>query len=182
MPAAFKRCTAGVSLQRRSYTIFSQLPTKLRTHKLLSWQVTNQSLQLQYNLNGSKIYITDGLEIQEQAINFYGQTIFDRIFGWSCADECSYGCMWRTVFAFLERGWPIPQFYGKWPFLRLFGMQEPASVIFSVLNFVMHLRLLRKFRREVRSDSPCYKLAHIFGLVRVAALLLIVFFVNMCFS
>ncbi|KAM8714400.1 hypothetical protein ACLKA7_014519 [Drosophila subpalustris] len=106
----------------------------------------------------------DGLEIQEQAISFYGQTIFDRIFGWSCADECAYGCMWRTVFAFLERGWPIPQFYGKWPFLRLLGMQEPASVIFSVMNFVMHLRLLYKFRREVRSDSPCYKLAHIFGL------------------
>lgn len=109
--------------------------------------------------------IADGLEIQEQAIDFYGQTIFDRIFGWSCADECSYGCMWRTVFAFLERGWPIPQFYGKWPFLRLFGMQEPASVIFSLLNFAAHVRLLRKFRREVRPDSPCYKLAHIFSLV-----------------
>lgn len=98
-------------------------------------------------------------------MDFYGQTIFDRILGWSCADECSYGCMWRTVFAFLERGWPIPQFYGKWPFLRLFGMQEPASVIFSLLNFAMHVRLLRKFRREVRPDSPCYKLAHIFSLV-----------------
>ncbi|EDX05897.1 GD10418 [Drosophila simulans] len=105
----------------------------------------------------------DGLEIQEQAVKFYQQSVFDRLFQWSCADECQYGCMWRTVFAFFERGWPIPQFYGKWPFLRLLGMQEPASVIFSCLNFVVHLRLLRKFRREVRPDSPCYMLTHIFA-------------------
>ncbi|TDG50174.1 hypothetical protein AWZ03_003390 [Drosophila navojoa] len=107
----------------------------------------------------------DGLEIQEQAVSFYGQTIFDRLFGWRCTDECSYGCMWRTVYAFMERGWPIPQFYGKWPFIRLFGMQEPASVLFSVLNFIMHFRMLRKFRWHVRPDSPCYMLAHIFALV-----------------
>ncbi|KAH8253532.1 hypothetical protein KR032_005908 [Drosophila birchii] len=105
----------------------------------------------------------DGLEIQEQAVKFYKQSVFDRLFQWSCADECQYGCMWRTVFAFFERGWPIPQFYGKWPFLRLLGMQEPASVLFSALNFAVHLRMLRKFRREVRPDSPCYMLTHIFG-------------------
>ncbi|XP_017101060.1 post-GPI attachment to proteins factor 3 isoform X2 [Drosophila bipectinata] len=83
----------------------------------------------------------DGLEIQEQAVKFYRQSVFDRLFQWSCADECQYGCMWRTVFAFFERGWPIPQFYGKWPFLRLMGMQEPASVLFSALNFAVHTNL-----------------------------------------
>ncbi|KAH8319946.1 hypothetical protein KR074_009737 [Drosophila pseudoananassae] len=109
----------------------------------------------------------DGLEIQEQAVKFYRQSVFDRLFQWSCADECQYGCMWRTVFAFFERGWPIPQFYGKWPFLRLMGMQEPASVLFSALNFAVHVRMLRKFRREVRPDSPCYMLAHIFGVTNL---------------
>lgn len=99
-------------------------------------------------------------------MKFYKQSVFDRLFQWSCADECQYGCMWRTVFAFFERGWPIPQFYGKWPFLRLLGMQEPASVLFSALNFAVHLRMLRKFRREVRPDSPCFMLTHIFGVVR----------------
>lgn len=58
-------------------------------------------------------YISDGLEIQEQAIKYYQQTIFDKLLQWSCADECQYGCMWRTVDAFIDRGWPIPQFYGK---------------------------------------------------------------------
>ncbi|XP_068143758.1 post-GPI attachment to proteins factor 3 [Drosophila tropicalis] len=106
----------------------------------------------------------DGQDIQEQAVKFYKQSIFDLITQWTCADECQYACMWRTVFAFFERGWPIPQFYGKWPFFRLMGMQEPASVFFSLLNFLMHLRMLRKFRSVVRADSPCYILSHIFGL------------------
>ncbi|XP_030387202.1 post-GPI attachment to proteins factor 3 [Scaptodrosophila lebanonensis] len=104
----------------------------------------------------------DGIEIQEQAIKYYGQSIFDRLFQWTCADECMYSCMWSTVFAFMERGWPIPQFYGKWPFLRLFGMQEPASVIFSIMNFLVHIKMLRKLRREVRRDSPGFKVAHVF--------------------
>ncbi|WFD25774.1 hypothetical protein MNAN1_000740 [Malassezia nana] len=31
------------------------------------------------------------------------------------------------------------QFYGKWPQLRLLGMQEPMSVLFSLLNLVVQL-------------------------------------------
>ncbi|XP_067631616.1 post-GPI attachment to proteins factor 3 isoform X1 [Eurosta solidaginis] len=107
----------------------------------------------------------DGIEIQEQAIKYYRQSIFDKAFAWNCADECQYGCMWRTVDAFAERGWNVPQFYGKWPFVRFLGMQEPASVIFSISNLIVHIRQLRHFRKEVRSDSPCYMLWHIFSFV-----------------
>ncbi|XP_053965720.1 post-GPI attachment to proteins factor 3 [Anastrepha ludens] len=107
----------------------------------------------------------DGIEIQEQAVKYYQQSIFDKAFAWNCADECQYGCMWRTVDAFEERGWDVPQFYGKWPFVRFLGMQEPASVLFSVCNLVVHIRMLRRFRTEVRPDSPCFKLWHIFAFV-----------------
>ncbi|XP_004522696.1 post-GPI attachment to proteins factor 3 [Ceratitis capitata] len=107
----------------------------------------------------------DGIEIQEQAIKYYQQSIFDKAFAWNCADECQYGCMWRTVDAFAERGWDVPQFYGKWPFVRFLGMQEPASVLFSILNLIAHIRWLRRFRTEVRPDSPCYKLWHIFSFI-----------------
>ncbi|XP_017460641.1 PREDICTED: post-GPI attachment to proteins factor 3 [Rhagoletis zephyria] len=107
----------------------------------------------------------DGVEIQEQAVKYYQQSIFDKAFAWNCADECQYGCMWRTVDAFAERGWDVPQFYGKWPFLRFLGTQEPASVLFSICNLVVHIRMLRRFRTEVRPDSPCYKLWHIFSFV-----------------
>ncbi|KAL1501827.1 hypothetical protein ABEB36_007081 [Hypothenemus hampei] len=75
---------------------------------------------------------------------------------WSCLDECKYDCMWITVNGFHQRGYKTPQFYGKWPFLRLLGIQEPASFIFSLLNLFTHLFMLKKFVKSVRPDSPLY--------------------------
>ncbi|KAK9768113.1 hypothetical protein K7432_001515 [Basidiobolus ranarum] len=57
-----------------------------------------------------------------------------RITLWSCLDDCKYNCMRQITDMAVETGEPIVQYYGKWPFLRLFGMQEPASVLFSILN------------------------------------------------
>ncbi|XP_013409163.1 post-GPI attachment to proteins factor 3-like [Lingula anatina] len=89
-----------------------------------------------------------------------------RLLNWTCPDECSYFCMWRAVEAFQKDGSPVPQFYGKWPFIRLFGLQEPASVIFSILNALAHLNLF-KFRREVSSASPMFYAWHLYALVSV---------------
>lgn len=75
--------------------------------------------------------------------------------------------MWRTTNTFVSREWKVPQFYGKWPFKRFLGMQEPASVFFSFLNLMAHLRMIRKFRRDVRNDSPMYYIWHIFSAVCV---------------
>ncbi|KAJ8969576.1 hypothetical protein NQ317_000072 [Molorchus minor] len=84
---------------------------------------------------------------------------------WSCRDDCSYECMWKTVDFFQERHSITPQFHGKWPFYRFLGLQEPASVFFSLLNAYVHLMMIRKFRKEVRSDSPLYWLWHAFFIV-----------------
>ncbi|KAL5287613.1 PGAP3 family protein [Megaselia abdita] len=110
---------------------------------------------------------TGGVSIKESLVDYYGQTFLDKIFMWSCKDECQYGCMWRTVDFFQERNLKTPQFYGKWPFLRFLGFQEPASVLFSIGNLLAHVHLLRKFRAEVRPDSPCFKLWHLFTFVSV---------------
>lgn len=75
--------------------------------------------------------------------------------------------MWRTTSAFLSRDWSVPQFYGKWPFKRFYGIQEPASVLFSYLNLLVHWRMIKKYRRECRSDSPMYNVWHIFCAVSV---------------
>lgn len=88
------------------------------------------------------------------------QDFFNEIFLWTCHDECNYHCMWRTTNIFVAREWSVPQFYGKWPFKRILGIQEPASVFFSFLNLMAHWRMIRKFRREVRSDSPMYYVWH----------------------
>eukprot|EP01137_Pigoraptor_chileana_P026769 Opistho-2@8550 len=49
---------------------------------------------------------------------------------------------------------PVRQYYGKWPFKRFLGMQEPVSVLFSVFNGAMHVRgLIRFLRDSPRRDS-----------------------------
>ena len=49
---------------------------------------------------------------------------------------------------------PIVQFHGKWPFYRLFGMQEPASVLFSLLNLIAHHHGIAKIRSKIPEDYP----------------------------
>ena len=46
----------------------------------------------------------------------------------------------------------VPQFHGKWPFLAIplpfgFIIQEPASVIFSLLNLFTVYKMLQRFKR-----------------------------------
>ncbi|CAB3371893.1 Hypothetical predicted protein [Cloeon dipterum] len=77
---------------------------------------------------------------------------------WSCKDECGYNCMWETVSTFEQRGWGVPQFYGRWPFIRVLGLQEPASVVFSLLNLVANLAMLNKFQLKVPKFVPGYHL------------------------
>lgn len=108
---------------------------------------------------------SDGERFQEHIKPDYVHTILL----WSCQDECIYHCMWRTTNSFISRQWKVPQFYGKWPFKRFFGIQEPASALFSLLNFLAHWNMIKMFRREVRSDSPMYYIWHIFCAVRLPA-------------
>ena len=62
-----------------------------------------------------------------------------RLTRWTCADDCKYSCMHTLTDLVLESGVRMEQFYGKWQFCRWEGMQEPASVAFSVANLLMHV-------------------------------------------
>ncbi|XP_037084681.1 post-GPI attachment to proteins factor 3-like [Pollicipes pollicipes] len=88
---------------------------------------------------------------------------------WTCPDDCKYECMWKTVDAFVENGIDIPQFYGKWPFVRWLGMQEPASAIFSILNLLGHVLMLVRFTRLVPRRAPLYWLWIAYSLVCINA-------------
>lgn len=44
----------------------------------------------------------------------------------------------------------------------MLGFQEPASVIFSLMNLAANIYMIRKFRRRVRRDSPNYYVWHAF--------------------
>ena len=65
--------------------------------------------------------------------------------------------MWSTVDVFTGHGLDVPQFHGKWPFLRVFGVQEPASVLFSLMNLLANACMLRWLVRRVPRTAPMYK-------------------------
>lgn len=44
---------------------------------------------------------------------------------------------------------PVLQFHGKWPFYRFLGMQEPASVLFSLFNFLAHEHGITQLRASI---------------------------------
>ncbi|XP_046371176.2 post-GPI attachment to proteins factor 3-like [Haliotis rufescens] len=87
---------------------------------------------------------------------------------WNCTDECQYECMWSTVEALRRDGSGVPQFHGKWPFVRVLGVQEPASTLFSILNALSRLGMIR-FRSQVSKSCPLYYVWHGEAMVAINA-------------
>lgn len=77
-----------------------------------------------------------------------------RLAKWTCEDNCKYNCMHTVTTREIASGQRVQQYYGKWPFWRLGGIQEPASVLFSLMNLWFHLRGAVKFRREIPDQHP----------------------------
>ncbi|KAK9458678.1 Per1-like protein [Lipomyces oligophaga] len=72
---------------------------------------------------------------------------------WDCPQNCDYNCQRRITAERISKGEEVLQFHGKWPFKRLLGIQEPASVLFSILNFVPHFKSFQKFRKSFPADN-----------------------------
>lgn len=60
---------------------------------------------------------------------------------------------------------PVVQFHGKWPFNRFLGVQEPASVLFSLLNLLAHHDGLEKVRTKIPVSYPLRKYYLYFGYI-----------------
>lgn len=85
--------------------------------------------------------------------------IFLKLTGWNYTDECKYQCTHEITNLNIFDGKNIDQFYGKWPFIRFLGIQEPASVLFSILNLLGHLKgTLRYYihRRSYQKYNPIF--------------------------
>ncbi|KAF5399911.1 Post-GPI attachment to proteins factor [Paragonimus heterotremus] len=76
---------------------------------------------------------------------------------WQCDRECVYRCMWKTVEAFQRDNLSVPQFYGKWPFVRMLGIQEPASTLFSLINLLTQAFGLYKLCVAFSISLPMWK-------------------------
>lgn len=72
---------------------------------------------------------------------------------WTCPAECDYTCQHVVTDVRVARDppmiTPIVQYHGKWPFHRIFGMQEPFSVLFSALNFLAHWQGMARIRESI---------------------------------
>ena len=90
------------------------------------------------------------------------------IFGWDCKQNCAYLCMHANVILREQMQQPIVKYYGKWPFLRLFGTQEFFSSFFSVLNAVPHVYWLFKLREMYEGvDYPMKTIWTIYSLMNI---------------
>lgn len=84
------------------------------------------------------------------------------LLGWRCDEDCGYHCMHEVTMEDVLHSRPVRQFHGKvhiceppcilkythyiyictytsfspckWPFVRVLGVQEPASMLFSLFN------------------------------------------------
>ncbi|KAJ3854540.1 Per1-like protein [Lentinula lateritia] len=77
-----------------------------------------------------------------------------RITRWTCLDNCRYNCMHEITSQSIAAGKRPLQYYGKWPFVRVAGMQEPCSVLFSLLNLWVHIQGYSKLRRIIPRAHP----------------------------
>ena len=72
---------------------------------------------------------------------------------WSWEDNCRYECMHRVVAERIERGESVQQYHGKWPFVRVAGIQEPAAVLFSLANLAGYVIGFPAYWAVVKRDD-----------------------------
>lgn len=76
-----------------------------------------------------------------------------KLFQWNCELDCGYKCQQLISRERRSNGLPMVQFYGKWPFKRIFGITEIFSTIFSLGNLVVNYRNYGKIKRARKYAS-----------------------------
>lgn len=82
----------------------------------------------------------------EDSINW----VLANLFQWDCPLDCSYKCQQIVTRDRLAEELPMVQFYGKWPFKRIFGITEFFSTVFSIGNLYVNYRNYNKLKRQYK--------------------------------
>lgn len=81
---------------------------------------------------------------------------------WTCVSDCAYLCMHNLEKTRKLNGDQqvegVWKYYGKWPFRRTLGCQEPLSVVFSIANAVPAAAFLLR-RRNANVHAAAYPYA-----------------------
>lgn len=81
---------------------------------------------------------------------------------WDCTSDCRYHCMLSREEERQEQGQKPVKYHGKWPFKRVYGIQEPVSVALSTLNLAVQFHgwvsffILVNYKLPFRSNKKTY--------------------------
>ncbi|CCG21942.1 hypothetical protein CORT_0B02240 [Candida orthopsilosis Co 90-125] len=79
------------------------------------------------------------------------------VIGWSCTSNCNYYCQQIVTDERKRLNLPVVQFYGKWPFKTVLGVQEFWSTVFSLGNLYVNYSsfkvIYREFKRLPKGDN-----------------------------
>ncbi|KAL2334606.1 hypothetical protein Fmac_015819 [Flemingia macrophylla] len=98
---------------------------------------------------------------------------------WDCRTDCRYYCMVAREEERTKLGDKPVKYHGKWPFRRVYGIQEPVAVALSALNLAMQFHgwvsffILVHYKLPLRPDKKTYYeytgLWHIYGILSMNA-------------
>ncbi|KAJ4706098.1 Post-GPI attachment to proteins factor 3 [Melia azedarach] len=94
---------------------------------------------------------------------------------WDCSSDCQYHCMLAREEEREKVGEKPVKYHGKWPFRRVYGIQEPVAVALSALNLSIQFHgwvsffILLYYKLPLRADKKTYYeytgLWHIYGIL-----------------
>ncbi|GMP70119.1 hypothetical protein CsSME_00029108 [Camellia sinensis var. sinensis] len=103
------------------------------------------------------------------------EPLYQRWKQWDCRSDCRYHCMLSREEERKKLGDTPVKYHGKWPFKRVYGIQEPVSVALSALNLAMQFHgwvsffILVNYKLPLRPNKKTYYeytgLFHIYGLL-----------------
>ncbi|KXS09684.1 Per1-like protein [Gonapodya prolifera JEL478] len=97
----------------------------------------------------------------------YALSLALRVLRWDCEADIRYECMWDVTNSRTDQGLSVLQYYGKWPFYRLWGVQEPASVLFSILNGYAHYKGWKRLREVAPASYALRNTRVMYALVSI---------------
>lgn len=104
---------------------------------------------------------------------FPASALQHRLLLWDCPSECDYTCQHVVTDKRLAREppyrEPVLQYHGKWPFYRFLGVQEPFSVLFSLMNFVAHDYGMGRLRETIPATYRLRRYYLLFGYFGLAS-------------
>lgn len=90
------------------------------------------------------------------------EPLYQRWKQWDCRSDCRYQCMLAREEERMKLGDKPVKYHGKWPFQRVYGIQEPVSVALSALNLAMQFQgwlsffILLYYKLPLRPNRKTY--------------------------